>query len=185
MKETISNTGFYFHYRMPEFDKLLERIPKDNVVDKNFTWGNLCKVNRTALNINDYQDILVNPLRMVSEELGVTFSAKILHPWINMYERGSFQEVHWHDDCDIAAVIFLNDEPDFSKFYFFDANHTQFTKPWVKIITRIKESNIYYPKIQAGDVILFPSHMMHGVTPHQSDIIRKTMSFNVVITDVQ
>ena len=31
---------------------------------------------------------------------------------------------------------------------------------------------------------MFPSHMFHGVTPHKSDITRKTFSFNVVIDDV-
>ena len=44
----------------------------------------------------------------------------------------------------------------------------------------MKLSNIYYPEVKAGDVILFPSHMLHGVSPHGSDTVRKTFSFNVV-----
>lgn len=170
---------------MPDFDNLLDRLPKDNVVDKNFTWGDLCKIDRTSLHIDDYADVLTKPLQLLSEQLKVNFHARILHPWVNLYSRGSFQEVHYHDDCDIAAVVFLNDGPDFSKFYFWDASHTAFTKSWIKIITKMKLSNIYYPDVRAGDVILFPSHMYHGVTPHQSDIIRKTLSFNVVVNDVQ
>ena len=113
------------------------------------------------------------------------FSAKILNPWLNKYSRGGFQEIHYHDDCDIAGVVFLNDGEDFSKFYFWDAHHTSFTKPWIKILTQMKLSNIYYPEVKAGDVLLFPSHMLHGVSPHNCDIIRETFSFNVVVTNVE
>ena len=83
------------------------------------------------------------------------------------------------------APVFLNDGEDFSKFYFWDSNHTAFTKPWIKILTQMKLSNIYYPEVKAGDVLLFPSHMLHGVSPHNSDIIRKTFSFNVIVTNVE
>ena len=182
--KTIFHNDFYFQYRMPGFNELLNRIPKDNSIDEDFTWGDLCKIDRVSLCIDDYQDLLVEPLKLISQQLAVTFSARILHPWMNLYTKGNFQEVHYHDDCDIAAVIFLNDGPDFSKFYFWDSTHTAFTKPWIKIITKMKLSNIYYPEIKAGDIIMFPSHMFHGVTPHKSDITRKTFSFNVVIDDV-
>ena len=40
-------------------------------------------------------------------------------------------------------------------------------------------------EFMAGDVLLFPSHMLHGVSPHNSDIIRKTFSFNVIVTNVE
>tara|TARA_B100002019_G_C21248655_1_gene589822 strand:+ start:269 stop:823 length:555 start_codon:yes stop_codon:yes gene_type:complete len=184
MKAIFTN-NFYFQYRMPEFAALVDRLPKNEVVDENFTWGDLCKIDRTSLHIDDYADLLTKPLELLSQELRVEFHARILHPWVNLYKKGSFQEVHYHDDCDIAAVVFLNDGPDFSKFYFWDASHTAFTKPWIKIITKMQLSNIYYPSVKAGDVILFPSHMFHGVTPHQSDTIRKTLSFNVVLNDVK
>ena len=36
----------------------------------------------------------------------------------------------------------------------------------------------FFPKIKSGDIILFPGHMFHGVTPHESDEVRITMSAN-------
>ena len=68
---------------------------------------------------------------LLSGDLGVQFNAKFLNPWANRYEKGAFQEIHYHDDCDIAGVVFLNDGKT-SKFYFWDANQTAFTKPWIK-----------------------------------------------------
>ena len=38
MKAIFTN-NFYFQYRMPEFAALVDRLPKNDVVDKNFTWG--------------------------------------------------------------------------------------------------------------------------------------------------
>ena len=35
-----------------------------------------------------------------------------------------------------------------------------------------------FPKIESGDIIFFPGHMLHGVTPHESDEVRITMSAN-------
>ena len=182
MKPIFYN-DYYFQYRMPFFDKLLEAIPEDNF-DENFTWGDLCKINRVSLDAEDYRDLLLQPLHQLGSQLGIDFDAQILHPWMNVYGEGDFQEVHYHDDCDIASVIFLNDGPDFAKFYFWDSNHTAFTKPWIKIITKMKMSNIYYPEVKAGDIIMFPSHTYHGVTPHKSKEKRRTLSFNTVITNV-
>ena len=43
-------------------------------------------------------------------------------------------------------------------------------------------ANISYKK---GDIIFFPSHTLHGVTSHQSDDIRKTLSVNFKIDKVK
>jgi uncharacterized protein (TIGR02466 family) len=171
---------------MPKYKEFLSRLLQvKSYGDDDFTWGDLCHVKRESYVVEDWLDLLVEPVRLLSKELKITFNASISHPWANLYEKGGFQEIHYHDDCDIAAVIFLNDGPDFGKFYFWDANHTAFTKPWIKMITKMGLSNIYYPEVKAGDIIFFPSHMMHGVSPHKSDTIRKTFSFNIVVNDVE
>ena len=33
--------------------------------------------------------------------------------------------------------------------------------------------------------MFFPGYMLHGVSPHKSDIIRKTLSFNLDIKNVE
>ena len=35
-----------------------------------------------------------------------------------------------------------------------------------------------------GDILFFPSHMIHGVTPHQSDIPRITISGNISLKNL-
>ena len=36
----------------------------------------------------------------------------------------------------------------------------------------------WYPEIQEGDVIIFPSYLLHGVRPHMSDTQRITLAIN-------
>ena len=42
----------------------------------------------------------------------------------------------------------------------------------------------YELQLGKGDIIMFPSHTYHGVTPHKSKEKRRTLSFNTVITNV-
>ena len=36
-----------------------------------------------------------------------------------------------------------------------------------------------------GDILFFPSHMLHGVSPHKSDTPRVTISGNITIKDLR
>ena len=40
-------------------------------------------------------------------------------------------------------------------------------------------------QLKAGDIMFFPGYMLHGVSPHKSDIIRKTLSFNLDIGSIE
>ena len=103
MKQLFSNQ-FYYQYRMPDVDLLKERLTTvEKFDDSDFTWGDLCKIERDSYNISDFFDILIKPLGMLSGDLGVKFSAKILNPWLNKYSRGGFQEIHYHDDLTLQV----------------------------------------------------------------------------------
>ena len=49
----------------------------------------------------------------------------------------------------------------------------------------VNYSDNYTPELKTGDFIVFPSHILHGVTPHNSDSVRKTLSFNININEVK
>ena len=42
----------------------------------------------------------------------------------------------------------------------------------------LQYDNTHHVDYEAGEVIFFPGHMLHGVTPHKSDEVRKTFSVN-------
>ena len=43
-------------------------------------------------------------------------------------------------------------------------------------VDTIRSSDI---NVQKGEVIFFPGHVLHGVTPHLSDEVRKTIATNI------
>ena len=45
--------------------------------------------------------------------------------------------------------------------------------------------NTEKPKIKAGDIMFFSSNLFHGVSPHENDMIRKTLSVNFDIEEVK
>ena len=105
----------------------------------------------------------------------------MFNPWLNLYERDFYQEIHCHKGYDISSIFFVNDGGDFSEVLFYDRNATNFSDNFEDLISFESTVNISYKK---GDIIFFPSHTLHGVTSHQSDDIRKTLSVNFKIDKV-
>ena len=98
-----------------------------------------------------------------------------------MYKRGYHQEIHAHKGNDISSVFFVNDGENFSKLFFFDRNSCNFSSKYEELISYTNTCNLKYKK---GDIAFFPSHLLHGVSPHGSDMIRKTMSANITIKEI-
>ena len=72
----------------------------------------------------------------------------------------------------IFPVYFMNDG---DEFYFYDRNSTSLTH---SIKDLIGYKNTYGIESKAGDIMFFPSHMLHGVSPIKNDATRITMSVN-------
>ena len=99
-----------------------------------------------------------------------------------MYKRNYFQEVHDHGSVDISSVFFANDGVDFGKFFFIDRNSCNFSEIYEELISY---TNYHQPTVKKGDIIFFSSHILHGVSSHENDEIRKTLSVNFKLNKVQ
>ena len=49
----------------------------------------------------------------------------------------------------------------------------------------ISNTNHHQPTVNKGDIIFFSSHLLHGVTCHENDEIRKTLSVNFKLNKTQ
>jgi len=183
------NSNFYFKYKLPKFDVLLERLAEveDTIEADNIrSWGNLCSlttVSEDQMSRINFSDIITEAIDLLSVDLKSELRYSVFHPWMNHYKKGDHQEPHIHDNCDLAAVIFLNQGEDFGKFYFLDSNASTVSRPWVPILSNlIGKDPVFIPEgIEAGDIIFFPTHMFHGVSTHRSDTVRKSIAFNILI----
>ena len=76
--------------------------------------------------------------------------------------------------------MFINDGENFSKFYVKDRNNVNTSENLQDILHKVNGyTRGHFVDIKEGDMIVFPANMLHGVTMHNSDIVRKTFSFNL------
>lgn len=161
----------------------LESLPPHE--DQSFMWGKKCISQKTRLSFDDSLMNLLNDNIVeffnhftLSRELNLAIN--FLEVWENKYERGNFQEIHDHLDgmTNLSCVIFCNDwSEDGSMLYFQNKHLSEIDQFWKANVL----NSTYYMTPKRGDVLLFPSHMLHGVTPHREDIVRKTFSINMQV----
>ena len=177
----IFPSTFYTQFRAPNAKELIEIINsyQNTLVDNSkFGWGEGCSSDKIPLKSEDFEDLLQPSINLFAADLGAKFNYILYNPWINLYKKGDFQEIHDHIAQDFACVFFAYDGENFARFYFADRNSTALTRG-AKII--LKYQYHHFLRFNVGDIIFFPSHLLHGVTVHRSDIIRKTLSFNFEI----
>ena len=164
----------YTQFKAPNADELIstlnEEVPND---DSEFHWGNTCQLERIKLDIDKYRPLILPSVQKFAEDLKIDIDVDFDRPWLNIYRRRDFQEIHHHRPYDVVCVFFLEDQQkDFAKFYFFNKYQSEADYS----IWRINGN--HFPKVEAGDIIMFPAHVLHGVTPHKSDIPRRTFAVN-------
>jgi len=176
MKSIFTN-NFYSKFQSPNKEELLEKCVNCKLhADQKFSWGNGCILKKERLDVQEVSNVLIPSLKQFLQEMGINYDVEVHDVWKNTYEKGNFQEIHYHPNHDLTAVVFLDDHDDnFGIFYFYNRNGIEVSEKWTGVIN----SFTYYIQGNAGDVLFFPSHMLHGVTPHLSDKERRTVSFNL------
>jgi uncharacterized protein (TIGR02466 family) len=105
----------------------------------------------------------------------------ITQSWLNKAVKGKSHHYHTHPNSVISGVFYIN----FSK----DTPPIEFFRPQTaQILLSTKTPNnfsaqSFKPRIQAGDLILFPSSLPHSVPENQSDTTRYSLSFNTFISN--
>ena len=174
----------YFHSETTPSNKeeMLDAIENaDLMPDQDCSWNDGCLVKFERLDFgNNFTEVFQPVLDQFFNEMGLNVDGLnlFLHEiWRNTYTKGFFQEIHDHFPLSLSGVVFLTDEQEGDgKFYFYHRHGSEVSKEWIEL-GFIGERK--FVKAERGKVILFPSHMLHGVSLHKSDNIRKTVSFNI------
>lgn len=109
----------------------------------------------------------------------------IISLWYNNYNYGDFQEIH--DHCGERSFysfvyIFKSTNKDSDARLVFDNPRGQFFRNMLisEIVKINNYESKYVPKLNEGELIIFPSHMKHYVTCHKSkDDNRITIAGNI------
>ena len=181
MIQQVFPQNFYGLITPPNKNEVLEHIQDVHLTeDQNFGWGSKCIVKRERIDGIELFQLLKPSFEKFISELGITCGLRIQDSWRNTYVKGYFQEIHDHLPADLSAVLFTNDHEEGSgEFYFYNRNSSELTPNWYLNILR--DPSYHHVKYKKGDIIFFPSHMLHGVTPYMSDTKRITFALNFEI----
>ena len=152
--------------------------------EQEFEWGEHCLSQKVHLKLTGFSDLLKDSIiESVAEIIDVRYAYSLNEVWKNTYHRYFHQESHSHPNSELSFVIFMNDysEND-AKFYFLNERNRVTSTTWLSLSEGMEDSIYIEPK--KGDILFFPSHMIHGVTPHQSDIPRITISGNISLKNL-
>ncbi len=115
--------------------------------------------------------------------LGERLNWGVKEIWINRMEPGGAQKMHNHANSFISGVIYLTEtHPGSSTVFHRSAASDTFVMSNENKACKVNAFNapVYRtPQVAPGDMILFPSYVMHEVPPNQGEP-RMTAAFNAL-----
>lgn len=115
-------------------------------------------------------NILLEEINLFKKEIGINFFSREV--WFQQYNHNMNHAVHTHGSMGFSSVCFIEYDKD---------NHkpTTFVSPFGNYITG--ELERYEPDVEEGDIIFFPSNLLHYAPTNLSKITRTIISFNLHI----
>jgi hypothetical protein len=105
-------------------------------------------------------------------------------PWMNVYEKGGYQEAHHHvaNGNQLSYCYFYRLPEKSGQFGFFNENYrTQCANQFNEVLAVDEIVEWSFPKVSEGDLLIFPSFLIHQVTYQPTEEKRVTIAGNVVL----
>jgi len=123
------------------------------------------------LRIRDYFDKIIIPKDDVTPY--------ITQSWLNYTKPGEFHHKHNHFNSYLSGVLYVNSDEKYDRIHFYKEVY-QAIKLLPKQATHINADSMWF-SVKTGDIILFPSSLVHMVETKQGNNLRTSLSFNVFI----
>ena len=117
---------------------------------------------------NDLMEILKEPIQFVVDS--APQPVEIPSSWCQKYGKHQMHPVHTHSVHGYSAVFYAQLAEDHKPTNFF----SPFVDPWNGFPDEIT------PELMEGDIIFFPSQILHQSLPHKSEQDRIIFSFNLL-----
>lgn len=94
--------------------------------------------------------------------------------WLNVKEQYEVIEMHGHPDSTIACTYYITTSTEGGELYYLDTGQVG-----------VHDTKIKYIKPRNGDLIFFPSYVLHGVTANKDSKLRVSLStdYSYKLTD--
>ena len=115
-------------------------------------------------------DLIRPQVSKVFEDLGLPLSSDFIPSmWSQKYHKGSHHTIHHHGAKGYSCVLYVKFNPEVHQ-------GTRFLAPFNNFMTG--DSLWHCPKVEEGDIIIFPSSILHESPNQLVDEERMILSFN-------
>ena len=163
--KTIAFSVPIFKYKVQNWE-----IKKKQLLDLFNTLQHKVVGNVITSPIDIKTNILLEEIKLFEEDIQIRFSSSEV--WFQKYERNMNHAVHTHGPMGFSSVCFVEYDKNFHK-------PTTFISPFGNYITG--ELERYEPDVEEGDIIFFPSNLLHYAPINTSDKERIISSFNLLL----
>ena len=116
----------------------------------------------------DWKDFHPQGIEYIDKVIGDIFKFKVNGWWYNINGKGDWNTPHTHPDCDMALVLYLTDSDGL----------LQLMSPFPH--RRILRSGDHISiDAKKGDIVMFPSDIIHYVLPNKREEDRISISMNL------
>lgn len=102
-------------------------------------------------------------------------------PWMNVYNKGSYQEAHQHvsQGHHLSYCYFSKLPKGGGEFCFMNEQFRNYSANQLTSVLNLNIVDWAFPDVKEGDLLIFPSFLIHQVTYHSIEESRITVSGNV------
>ena len=166
-----------------DLDTVLKTIPYEPYPDNS---GYTSKDVKILLSepFKGIRKLIEQHMNMYCFELLKLANCRVKHSqsWINLHKPGNYSPKHYHSNSCFSGGLYL-DVPEGSGGLVFCASHTSPTYTTGTVRPLTTDGNIFNADrwgfdVQKGDLILFPSHLMHQTDVNTTNKNRYMVAFN-------
>ena len=126
------------------------------------------------------QSLLIGINEILSQIYVDDASVKMINSWANISRKGEYTMPHIHEESSWSCVYYVTPTEDANLYFkdprlleYMDKSHHYLKQPYANMIRK--------RPFNAGEAILFPSWLEHGVGPNTSDNARISIACNFLI----
>ena len=126
------------------------------------------------------QSLLIGINEILSQIYVDDASVKMINSWANISRKGEYTMPHIHEESSWSCVYYVTPTEDANLYFkdprlleYMDKSHHYLRQPYANMIRK--------RPFNAGEAILFPSWLEHGVGPNTSDNARMSIACNFLI----